>query len=87
MIDHEGSDIDVFGPSHMGVGTKELRNQLKRSAYLRHLLETHRSDEDGKPHDAPVWEAWLKESGELPPDVDALPINPFHERTKHVSEQ
>jgi len=67
----------VFGFSQVEAGSEELRDRLKRSAYLRHLLETSHSDEDDKPHDAPVWETWLRRSGELPPDFDALPTNAF----------
>ena len=66
-----------FGLSEAETGCQELRDQLKRSAYLRHLLEVYHSDEDDKPHDAPAWETWLEQSGELPPDFDALPTNAF----------
>ncbi len=47
-----------------------LRAQLRRAAYLRHILETYQSDEDNKPHDAPIWESWLRQNGELPLEYD-----------------
>ena len=63
------------------IGSATLRDRLKRSAILRHLLQTYHSDEasceDNKPHDVPAWEAWLAQSGELPPDFDQLPTNAF----------
>ena len=68
---------EPIGGSKIAVGSEALRGRLKRSAYLHHLLEVYHSDEDNKPHDAPVWESWLSQSGELPPDFDALPTNAF----------
>jgi len=68
---------DAFGMPEVTAGSEELRDRLKRSAYLRHLLVTYSSSEDDKPHDAPIWEGWLARSGELPPDFDALPTNAF----------
>ena len=68
---------EPFGFSEVAAGSEALRERLKRSAYLRHLLEVYHSDEDDKPHDAPIWESWLRQSGELPPDFDALPTNAF----------
>ncbi len=47
----------------------------KRALVLEHLLTTYRSDNDTKPRDAPIWESWLKKTGELPPDFDGLPSN------------
>lgn len=44
----------------------------KRRQLLEHLITTYRSDQDVKPQGVPVWEHWLKESGELPPDFDKL---------------
>lgn len=48
------------------------KNEQKRVKILEHLLATYRSDKDVKPHDVPVWENWLKKTGELPPDFDKL---------------
>lgn len=45
----------------------------KRARVLEHLLATYKSDNDAKPRDAPIWESWLKKTGELPPDFDGLP--------------
>ena len=50
-----------------------LHERLKRSCTLHHLLEVYRSSLDDKPHDVPIWEHWLAQSGELPPDFDHLP--------------
>jgi len=77
MADNQSWDRDFFGFSEVAVGSAELRDRLKRSAYLHHLLEAYDSDEDDKPHDSPIWETWLRQSGELPPDFDALPTNAF----------
>jgi dienelactone hydrolase len=52
-------------------------DQSKRAQYLDHLLTTFRSDMDDKPGEVPVWEHWLRVSGELPPDFDELPANAF----------
>ena len=68
---------DAFGLSEVEAGSAALRDRLKRSAYLHHLLETFHSDADDKPRDAPIWEHWLNASGELPPDFAALPTNAF----------
>jgi hypothetical protein len=68
---------DPFAFTEITAGSAELREQLKRATYLRHLLEVYHSDDDNKPHDAPMWETWLRQSGELPPDFDALPTNAF----------
>ncbi len=51
---------------------KGLRGQLRRAAQLRHLLDTFHEPADPL-RDAPLWEAWLARTGELPPDFDALP--------------
>lgn len=67
----------AFGLSEVETGSLELRDRLKRCAYLRHLVETYRSDADNKSRDAPIWENWLKVSGEFPPDFDELPTNAF----------
>jgi dienelactone hydrolase len=77
MTNKRSSPTSDFGSPEAETGCQELRDRLKRSAYLRHLLEVYHSDEDDKPHDAPFWEMWLRESGELPPDFDALPTNAF----------
>jgi dienelactone hydrolase len=66
---------DRFRLNETAAGSTGLREQLKRAAYLRHLLEVYHSDDDNKPHDTPVWESWLAQSGELPPDFDALPTS------------
>lgn len=58
------------------VGKNEA-GQGKRSRILDHLLTTFRSDKDDKPGEVPVWEHWLRVSGELPPDFDQLPTNAF----------
>jgi len=47
----------------------------KRAKVLEHLLTTYRSDKDAKPQDVPIWENWLKKTGELPPDFDKLQTN------------
>ncbi len=52
-----------------------LRLRLKRSATLAHLLATYATAEGIDPHDAPHFEAWLAQSGELPPDPDTLETN------------
>ncbi|MGV8095222.1 MAG: hypothetical protein AB2L24_25490 [Mangrovibacterium sp.] len=52
-------------------------NREKRAKFLEHLLSTYRSDKDGKPQEVPVWENWLRKSGELPPDFDQLQANAF----------
>ena len=62
---------------HCGSASTGLRDRLRRAACLQHLLETYQSDEDDKPHDAPIWENWLRQSGELPPEFDDLPTNAF----------
>lgn len=52
--------------------------KAKRAAILKHLLKTFRSDLSGEePIDAPIWETWLRRTGELPPDFDRLPANAF----------
>lgn len=48
-----------------------------RARILDHLLSTYRSDLDDKPGEVPVWEHWLRVSGELPPDFDEMPANAF----------
>jgi len=68
---------DPFAFTEIVVSSTALRAQLKRAAHLRHLLEVYHSDDDDKPRDAPIWETWLRQSGELPPDFDALPTNAF----------
>jgi dienelactone hydrolase len=46
----------------------------RRAAVLEHLLETFRSDVPGEePKGVPIWESWLRRTGELPPDFDPLP--------------
>ena len=48
-------------------------NREKRAQVLKHLLETFRSDAPGEePKDVPIWESWLRRTGELPPDFDQL---------------
>jgi len=50
----------------------------KRAEFLKHLLETFRSDAQGEePKEVPIWESWLRRTGELPPDFDQLPTNAF----------
>lgn len=50
----------------------------KRAAILKHLIETFRSDVPGEePKETPIWETWLRRSGELPPDFDRMPANAF----------
>jgi len=44
----------------------------KRTKTLQHLITTFSSDKDGKPQEVPIWESWLRRSGELPPDFDQL---------------
>ena len=53
--------------------TSDLHERLKRSSLLRHLLDVYRTSLDDKPHDVPIWEHWLAQSRELPPDFDRLP--------------
>ena len=55
----------------------EQQDKAKRTKILDHLLLTYRSDMDNKPQDVPIWEHWLKKSGELPPDFDKLESNAF----------
>ena len=58
---------------HFGTSPSEdLRDRLKRSAILQHLLRIYDTSADDKPHDVPIWEAWLNQSGELPLDFDCL---------------
>jgi len=49
----------------------------KRAESLEHLLSTFRTDVEAKPHEVPIWEQWLRSSGELPPDFDELQTNAF----------
>ncbi len=49
----------------------------KRIKLLDNLLLTFNSDKDARPQEAPIWEHWLKTSGELPPDFDELQTNAF----------
>jgi len=50
-----------------------MRERIKRYVFLQHILEVYRSTEDDKPHDVPIWEAWLHKTAELPPDFDNFP--------------
>jgi dienelactone hydrolase len=59
--------------NNRGIVVKNDRK--KRAEILEHLLVTYRSDNDVKPHDVPIWESWLKKSGELPPNFNQLPSN------------
>jgi dienelactone hydrolase len=53
-------------------------DQQKRPELLKHILETFRSDAPGEePKEVPIWESWLRRTGELPPDFDRLPTNAF----------
>ena len=74
MLERQSTSSDEFCPRAPG-GAGALRSRLKRVAYLQHLLETFGADDDVKPRDAPIWETWLHQSGELPPDFEALPTN------------
>ena len=53
---------------------KRINNSSKekRSEYLEQLLNTYRSDKDDNPHEVPIWENWLRKTGELPPDFDKM---------------
>ncbi len=67
-----------FSGCNGGINRKtdsENNKREKRAKILEHLLTTYRSDKDTKPQDVPIWEHWLKESGELPPDFDQLQTN------------
>jgi dienelactone hydrolase len=44
----------------------------KRASYLEHLVKTYSSTKDQKPQEVPIWDYWLKTTGELPPDFDRL---------------
>ena len=58
-----------------GCPEAELRGRLKRAADLQHLLQVYETEEGVDPQKAPIWEAWLRRTGELPPDFDALPTS------------
>lgn len=52
--------------------------QLKRAKTLEHLIKTFSSDINGEePRETPVWESWLRRTGELPPDFDELQASAF----------
>lgn len=53
----------------------EENKQEKRAKTLEHLLKTFNSDKDEKPQEVPIWEHWLRRTGELPPDFDELQAN------------
>jgi len=54
------------------------RDRPKRVQVLNHLLETFRSDAPGEePKEVPIWESWLRRTGELPPDFDGMPTDAF----------
>ncbi len=63
------------GSKQKGLKVSEKEIQGKRIKYLEHLIKTFNSDKDGKPQEVPIWESWLRKTGELPPDFDALPAN------------
>jgi dienelactone hydrolase len=55
--------------------TNEI-SQKKNRETLEHLLVTFNSYIEGEaPEEHPVWESWLRRTGELPPDFDQLPTN------------
>jgi dienelactone hydrolase len=58
-----------------GQKVSDEKIQEKRAEFLEHLLKTYSSDKDGKPQEVPIWESWLRKSGELPPDFDELEAN------------
>lgn len=65
----------IFPGCNKNSGEKDL---LKRQEYLDHLISTFRSNIEGEePREHPIWESWLKRSGELPPDFDQLETNAF----------
>jgi len=66
---------DAMPGEQVTPGGAELRSRLKRHADLKHLLEVYETDEGVDPHNAPIWEAWLNRTGELPPVFDDLPAN------------
>jgi len=60
------------------VAVKAVADKEKQTAVLQHLLETFRSDaHGGEPKEVPIWESWLRRTGELPPDFDRLPAHAF----------
>jgi dienelactone hydrolase len=59
----------------VGKSVSEDGDHKKRVKDLAHLVATYKSDKDEKPNEVPIWEHWLKKSGELPPDFDKLPSN------------
>ena len=61
-----------------GCADRINNDKEKRENTLDHLLETFRSNIDGEaPVEHPIWESWLRRTGELPPDFDQLPANAF----------
>ena len=66
---------DRTGSKTNGQKASDEKTFEKRAKTLEHLLKTFNSDKDGKPQKVPTWESWLKRSGELPPDFDALQTN------------
>ena len=69
------------GVAHLLNTTTSLVTEDKRRGYLEVLLKILPSTETNisgriNAHDK-SWEGWLKRTGELPPDFDAMPSNPF----------
>ncbi len=66
------------GAARPGAADTAGGDKEKRAESLRHLLETFRSDAPGEePKEVPIWESWLRRTGELPPDFDQLPADAF----------
>ncbi len=66
------------GMTGCGQNGKDGAQIEKRERILEHFLATFHSNVPGeKPVEHPIWESWLKRTGELPPDFDQLATNAF----------